>query len=821
MADSVETRLGEVAVRVERIAVEPERVTAPWTMRLARPFYRLLGWQPELSVSRTNELLAELRRIRQGELDACRDELELALAELESNVEVAERACMVNGRLPIAQLAWLSRLTRVLAQAAHALDGELDQPAAIAAAFDPVLVAPPLTVATVPKGAEEAAQPPGDMPQQRLVDLELAAIDHIIEAARAEGGVLERRRRLLEAARRLLLDADAALRLDADGVRLRKRYLTQQIVQADRLQACGLSPHVSLLHQARSAVARGERGRLHAALVAMEGYATAAGDLRGASAAKRALAALDADGATRGADALQHSLARSVGEVMGEDVIASVQRAYVAARETFAKQGASERDEETYRLAIEYLAPGAEAATLSALLSVDGCFDVGAPLAPVRIEERRIVARVVEHPTQELMLTHAQGVDDVSSAVISDPRGVLLDLAAGRLLARKYIRYEERKVERIEMMGEVRVYLLDGSTSMLEDPARARMRDAILTAELATLMSRFDKPDRFTRVLMFYRYFTKRIWPLHRVSTAAEALAAIGEVHGRQWDGGTNIERALITSFDMIREARVADADLARGQVVLITDGEASVSEETVREARERVGEIPVAVSVIALGQENAALRQLVARQRARGERAFYHFIDDQTLKALIDGDLGAARALHLVDEDEAPMSRAELESAVGDVLDEAAALERDRHQLLLNPPPDLEAAFAELGLPASMMSDGQRALHEASERDRRAVEKRYRQWFPPVAEVAIAAADGEKEDAVVLVLSTVAEVVSELGDDELWLKADAIDVLERLLPDARLSPAQYDALLREPTARVAGALQAVHDITARARGRS
>ena len=775
----------------------------------------MLGWQPVLSVERTNALLVELRRVKDGELDECEDELELALVELETNLEVAERACYVNGRISIAEVAWLGRLTRVLAQAAHALEGEHEQPAVLAAAFDPVLIAPPLTIATLEEKREALPDvtEPADAAQSRLVELQLAAIDHVIEAARSEGAFLERRRRLMEAARRLLLDADAALELAPEGVRIRKRYLTQQIVHIDRLQARGLSTHSSLLHQARSALARGERGRLHAALVAMEGFATAAGDLRSASLATQGLSQLDAADVSRSEEALLRSMERSVADVMGEDAVAAVENGYARGRRALLDH--DDLDPEIYALANAFITPGAEAATLSALLSVDGCFDVGAPLAPVRIQQRHTVARVVAHPTQELLLVRARSAEDIPASTIGDPRSVLLDLAAGRLLARKFVRYEEHITERTEMMGEVRVYLLDGSTSMLEDPARARMRDAILTAELATLMARFQRPERYTRVLMFYRFFTKRLWPLRRVGTATEALASIGEVLSAARHGGTDIERALVSSFDMIRDARKEDGELSRAQVVLITDGEATVRERVVREARERVGEIPIAVSVIALGQENPALRALVSRQRAQGERAFYHFIDDQTLAELANGDLGDARALHLLDEDEAPMSRVELEDAVGNVLEEAAELERGRHRVLLQPPAELATAFEELGLPASAMSEGQQALVEAAERDIRALERRYRRWFPAPEASDDTPPPQELEDAVVLVLSTVAEVVSELGIDELERKADAIDVLERLLPDARISPARYDATVREPSLAVAEALQMVHDVTA------
>jgi hypothetical protein len=60
MTDSIDERLLGLGVRVDRMSVEPERVEAPWTARLTRPFYRLLGWQPELSVLCMNELLGEL-----------------------------------------------------------------------------------------------------------------------------------------------------------------------------------------------------------------------------------------------------------------------------------------------------------------------------------------------------------------------------------------------------------------------------------------------------------------------------------------------------------------------------------------------------------------------------------------------------------------------------------------------------------------------------------------------------------------------------------------------------------------------------------------
>ena len=79
---------------------------------------------------------------------------------------------------------------------------------------------------------------------------------------------------------------------------------------------------------------------------------------------------------------------------------------------------------------------------------------------------------------------------------------------------------------------------------------------------------------------------------------------------------------------------------------MLVTDGEAGIDEEAIRRARENVGAIPVGVSIIALGTENPELRKLAARQRARGERVFYQFVDDDELQTIVDGDTAGLRSI-------------------------------------------------------------------------------------------------------------------------------------------------------------------------------
>ncbi|MCA9625158.1 MAG: VWA domain-containing protein, partial [Myxococcales bacterium] len=557
-----------------------------------------------------------------------------AVEELDLDVKRAERVCVLHGRVAVAHLAWLARMIRVTQRIAAALADEQRGERALAA-IDPVLVAPPLAIAIHPSPPSEQKTEPDlavDRAQTRLVELQLAAIDHIIDAAREETGQLERRRSLLEAARRLLLDADASLQLDAEGVRARKRYLAEQIVQVDRLEATGLSPRVGLVHQARSALARGDRHRLRSALCALEGFAVTAGDASLGERVARALDGVDGAADPFSQESRQQSLGRSAGELFGGRVLDAVDRAYAeseGSRRARYEEALSDSVEGAVDLALAYLDEGKREQALAAMIAVDGCFDVGAPLVPVRVRNTTITARLVRHPTQDLVLTRARGPEDVPNAVITDPRTVLLDLATGRLLSRRYVRYEPQIRERVEMVGEARIYLLDGSTSMLDegrDMARARMRDAILMAELATSMERFEKGDRHTRVVLYFRYFTKRIGPVTRVSRPNEALAAMAQVLEEPHRGGTDIEGALAASFETIRQARGQDPSLAQAQIVLITDGRAEVRPSLVEKARAPVGDLPIAVSVIALGEENPALRDLVAEQRRRGERAFYHF---------------------------------------------------------------------------------------------------------------------------------------------------------------------------------------------------
>jgi hypothetical protein len=529
------------------------------------------------------------------------------------------------------------------------------------------------------------------------------------------------------------------------------------------------------------------------------------------------------ESAPTGKAAREASARRSAGALLGDGGVGLVEEALREARRAAEATVARESAGDKARGAAQHLlrhayGEGCERELLAAAVAVDGCFEVGGALAPVRVQEEERVLRAVRFPTQAMILVPAEGIDDLRDASISDPRSLLHDLVTGRLLARRYVRAEPRRRSRVVMQSEVRVYVLDGSSSMAGP--RGRVRDALLVAELATLAARIAAPG-LTRCTLHFRYFDAELHPVTRVDSVAGARAAMREVLSTPRWGDTNIQRALVASLEQIAVARELDPGLTRAQLVLVTDGEAGVDEAVVAAARARSAGLPVGVSVIALGQENAALRALVARQRAAGEAAFYHHLDDAQLEAIVGGGLDGGVALHLPEMD--GRSARALVAEMGPLVEELAAIEQAREAGALGRIDDEARARRELdagGAGDAVEGEGARARVEASRRDQVAIGARYARWFPAAAEGAAEGevargkrrrAEDEEVAAVVCALSAVAEVVALVGGSELARKADAIELLECLLPDARLTPARLRATLRDHAAAVAPALAAVH----------
>lgn len=813
-------KLQDLEKRIERVARGPDGIEATF-VRLMRPILARLGYAPKVSATATQLLLhAIAQRLDPDAPPTMLDESALlarALIELEENVSSVERLTVLRKKPLVAYAAWLRRLFEVVVHASRYVAGGKDAQmhAEIATARAP-LVLPPLAVVATPTDAREKSARQADAHPTRLLELDLAAIDHVLAEATDEIEVLGRRRRLLETARQLLLDVSAALPLDEEGVEKRRRHITGEITRIDRLVGAGVSAEATLTHQLREAMSRGERQRLHAILVAQHGMAVRAGDQVTLRASRDAIGKLwgwkedPNDPKWRRA-----SLAKSADELFGKDFVDTARSIYERTKKTGEKL--TQSNDVTQAAIGNTIATNFTAAAFEGLLSaqvaVDGSFEVGGALLPMRIEEVDKRYRAVRFPTEELLLLQATEPNDIPDAVVDDPRTILLDMAAGRLLARRFV-HEERIVRhRTVMRGEVRVYVLDGSGSMTGP--RARMRDAVTCAELLTLKRRFREGNRFTRVTFFYRYFDSVVHPLRRVDGPKQIDAALAEVVGTLREGGTDIETALISSLRAVAEARGNDPDLARAQVVLVTDGEAKVSEETVEEHRRAIG-IPVGFSVIALGQQNETLRRLVKNQRARGERAFYHFIPDDALAAVAAGRVDDGLAIHV--RGDALVDPQELQKELGDVVDEIVQLGRAHEVAALESLDDHSAANFEIGLDEDELSEGERARARALYKDRRALDRQFSRWFPkvegPVAEGETLAVPEEDLEATLVVLASVVDVVAVVQGTELARRADAIAILERLLPDAELTPARYFGVVSAPDARVASALGMVHRAT-------
>lgn len=881
VSDASEARLRALSARIERLSIEPAEIarSSVW-LRATRPFYRLIKWRAQIRTEALRALLARLRAAGGAEKAAGQapeksvDEaaatslasaVEAAIEELEANVAAAERAAVLDERAAHGPFAgWLARLHEVTSRAVRAAESPADEARRAAAIdVDGEWMLRPLTVTRGATTQGDAARSGGALSQEkkddpsaaagdksaparevdaagaedgggeddpRLVEIELAAIDRVLDAARAETAFLGRRRRLFDAARKLLLDASAALPLDPLAVSSRAQHIADQIVLANRWEAAGVSPEIALPYQMVTALARGERERLYASLSAAFTAASGDGDVAMAARTKEALRRMD--GGSTGA-AREASTERSASELLGDVTVGAVRDAYEAARRELSLHRTSsvleddpiEQEQRTERWS-KYLHEEAVLATLSAAISVDGCFEVGGTLAPVRVHEESRRVRVVDHPTQDLVLVTSSDATDLPSAIIDDPRGVILALAEGRLLARKYRKIETIRTTRTRLTGEARVYVLDGSDSMLMGAsgraagARARMRDALLLAELATLFRRTTEGARDARVVLFYRYFTKALGDVTRVATPAEATRAMAEVVGTPRHGGTNIEAALLASFDQIREARAIDPDLARAQIVLVTDGEAPVDEAAVIAAREREGDFPIGVSVVALGEENPVLRRLVARQRARGEPAFYHFVSDAELGAIVSGERASSVPIHMPAVADLEGASAALSRELGGIIDEIDTLDRRRseqgHARATSEAMGTADAdsLALAGLP-STETEGERARREARARDERALALRFDAWFPASNSMEAKAGEASTEDveAALIVLSALAEVLNDLLGTPAERQADAIEILERLLPDARLSPARYRSVVASRPPSIARAIDAVRRI--------
>ncbi|MEO7034205.1 MAG: vWA domain-containing protein [Polyangiaceae bacterium] len=764
------------------------------------PFSRSWSLIQEPVELRADELSALLKRLSPTEGSVYRElrgtELrpfvDMACHELDANIERVAELAESREYPPFAHITWLWKVSEALQRisadfltprapslAPRAQDEEVSPPPTA-----PLRVAPEPLLPPLPSGPR----------------LRGFAIDPLLDLAGRETQLLGRRRRLYEAARRVLLETAADTPLPGSAVQARVAAITARVREINQWQSRGVAPDIDLSHQIRRAVQRRDAAvvtTLLSVLQELAGTAQLDPELRHRIGVARASIRKHL-----GADKKPVELSRLRTDTFGETAGRAVERGCDRARHEI----------EAPRIA--------EVELVQAGSCVDGCFELGRSIAPVRvIEEQRRMAEVA-FPTQTMVFRQARNPNDLPSALIGDPRLVLYELASSSLLARRYLAQPKAPRASVPRYSEARYYLIDGSGSM--SGRRARMRDAILISELATMIRHLEVGEATARPVVYYRYFTKTAEPLVKASTIEEASTCIEALLVRKSRGETDIETALVASFAEIRQERERDPNLKRAQLVLISDGIAQVNLTRVWQAREKLGAMPVQVSVIALGCENPALKALAAWQRARGEGVFYHYLSDETLYGMVrdvrvaqsstqlkhtasppEPTRASAVEMHSTSEETTSTSgaNAELWTTLEQLVDELC---------LLSTPPDLdeleraqflEGAYEELELSLENgQLEAERARCDAQKRDYRSLALRFDRWFPEPTTLASGRPamppPEELLQVIEVVLLTVAELVEYLEGSPLARSVDAIEILERLLLEAGVSPWAYSRAL-------------------------
>jgi len=737
--------------------------------------------------------------------------LEAASVELDRNLRACEAHAAAGRAVGLARIDALARTHRLLIRTA-AIDAAGDARAraltarTLAYAHADMRATP---VAPSIDGAAGAATSTDETRAQQRRDLEIKLCESLVRAALDETSVPARRRRLLEATKRSLLDLEAADPTTRPRVQPMRTTVAREIIRIDRARAAGIDERVTLTHQARAAHSRRDADALAATLSTILNHAATADRKSVLRASGKALAFLRRNAGTDMRAVRAESETRSFGEMYGRAALDALREAYTVTP-------AKVTNDKTAAMGVPQVKDRELDRMIHTMLGVTGTLEIGSGdrIAAIETEVERV--RVVRHPEQTMFVAPAESVEELPNAFIDDPRMVLHDLASGRLLARRFARLETVRSTKPTRTAEARFFLLDGSTSMLNDAlkTRAKVRDALLLTELAEVIRQHAGERSRSRFVLYYRYFSSKVGSIVRVADAASAALAMRRIVTEEQNGGTDIELALLQCFADVRKAVDDDPQLGSAQIVLVTDGLCTIDEARLTAAREAVGEIPVRVSVIAIGEENPVLQRIVAKQRAAGEVAFYQFLDGAEVGAVVEGtDNGEVP--HLLDRDAARAFAIEdggrVRDEIGALLEEIEASERATESERIAEARLESEAFAAAAmeidfLPGPSIS-GVLAREEHLERDARALETRFDRWFPKDTQTSSPDKRSDADASAEVVVLAIAEVVALLGGDPLSRRADAIAMLERMLADAELDPILYGRTIEAPSEALARAI--------------
>lgn len=593
----------------------------------------------------------------------------------------------------------------------------------------------------------------------------VAAAEYLYARARASALDQRRKRRDLDAAHEILL------RLGSEVERDRVRTLRARVAAA----RAGVRGHQATGGQDMQALsarlAAGDAAGLWSRAASLYDDAAHSGDAALMSASRRVLAALE-PGLDQGhARALERDPARRLLGAVGEE---GVLAAYLSESYGELDGRAGGGRDPLLELALDL--DEEKWTTFELGVGVGSFFDVEEVTDEVDDEVEPVgPAPMVPapHPTPWMTIEQTSRIEELPNFIISDPRLVLYDLAAGRQLARSWLLPATPPARK--KRGAVRVYVCDASGSMRG--ARARFRDAVLIAELNNLSVREARGE--PRTPIYYSFFNEFPTELARVDSSDEAMRVVRQLFRRSpAEGQTDITYALESAFLAIRDARGRDPDLGRATVVLITDGEDHVDLERIREARAPVGELEITLNFISLGRENRDLKQLVIEQREAGRRAFYYHLGDREVSGVrSDFDAGQGRLLPA-----RPLVTMSSEhAALKEAVDALVALAESRR---VEPQQALPASRFPLYFPDPKPAPPGRLAHAAAERAA--------DLLQAVAETVRLAPAEQRPAEAVLLLEHLLKVYG-------WKPTAWVEAIERI--DARGRQALQEIRLLCPTA--------------------
>jgi Mg-chelatase subunit ChlD len=235
-------------------------------------------------------------------------------------------------------------------------------------------------------------------------------------------------------------------------------------------------------------------------------------------------------------------------------------------------------------------------------------------------------------PDRRLELALTSRPSDVQDFVIEDPRRLVHDLASGGQRVRRLV---GGTAPRRARRTRARVYLCDASGSMRG--GRARLRDALLVAELDTL--RRQALDGIPVDPLDLCFFGDRSLRFERIDSAEAARVWLERLlAGGPCAGMTELSAALVGAAEWLATARRRDRALVGAMVTVITDGEDAVDLAGIAQAWEALRGLPVSLRVVCLGEENRWLKGWVQDLRSRGGDAGWLHLDDAEL-AGVPGD--------------------------------------------------------------------------------------------------------------------------------------------------------------------------------------